>query len=133
LKVLRSDLNENRLGIEPSQYEQLCKTVDAVVHSRPMSNIMGYTKSSLKDNVVGTENVLEFALAGKNRISTLYLDTEYGSGDIPGKEYLVFNRVTAMTRARNDHLYIKSKFEAEKRVLAYRARGLNASIYRREI
>jgi amino acid adenylation domain-containing protein/thioester reductase-like protein/non-ribosomal peptide synthase protein (TIGR01720 family) len=130
LEVLRSDLSEDRLGIEPSQYEKLCKTVDAVVHSAANVKHYGVYEEFFKDNVIGTENVLEFALAGKNKDFHFISTLSTGSGDIPGKEYLVFTEYSHDQGQETNHLYIKSKFEAEQRVLAYRAKGLNASIYR---
>jgi thioester reductase-like protein/non-ribosomal peptide synthase protein (TIGR01720 family) len=130
LVVLMSDLSEDQLGIDRSQYEKLCKTVDAVVHSAANVKHYGVYEEFLKDNVEGTERVLEFAAAGKNKDFHFISTLNTGSGDIPGKEYMVFTEYCHDQGQESNQLYIKSKFEAEKRVLAYRAKGLNASIYR---
>jgi thioester reductase-like protein len=130
LVVLRSDLSEDQLGIDHSQYEKLCKTVDAIVHSAANVKHYGFYREFFKDNVEGTERVLEFAVSGKNKDFHFISTLNTGSGDIPGKEYMVFTEYCHDEGQETNHLYIKSKFEAEKRVLAYRAKGLNASIYR---
>jgi thioester reductase-like protein len=130
LVVLRSDLSENQLGIDPSQYEKLCKAVDAVVHSAANVKHYGVYEDFFKDNVKATENVLKFALSGKNKDFHFISTLSTGSGDIPGKEYMVFTEYCHDQGQETDHFYIKSKFAAEKKVLAYRAKGLNASIYR---
>jgi amino acid adenylation domain-containing protein/thioester reductase-like protein/non-ribosomal peptide synthase protein (TIGR01720 family) len=130
LKVLRSDLSEDQLGINQSQYEKLGKIVDAVVHSAANVKHYGVYEEFFKDNVEGTERLLEFAISGKNKDFHFVSTLSTGSGDIPGKEYLVFTEYCHDEGQESNHFYIKSKFEAEKRVLAYRAKGLNASIYR---
>lgn len=129
LNVLRSDLSEEMLGIDEEQYEKLCMKVDAVVH--PAANVKhhGSYEELEKDNVLGTQQLLELAMQGKEKdfhyISTL--DT--GRGDIPGQEYNVFTEFSLDDGQRTEQIYIRSKFEAEQRVLAYRE-NLNASIYR---
>jgi amino acid adenylation domain-containing protein/thioester reductase-like protein/non-ribosomal peptide synthase protein (TIGR01720 family) len=130
LVVLRSDLREDRLGIDHSQYEKLCNSVDAVVHSAANVKHYGVYEEFFKDNVEATEGVLEFASAGKNKDFHFISTLNTGSGDIPGKEYMVFTEYCHDEGQETNHLYIKSKFAAEKRVLAYRAKGVNSSIYR---
>jgi thioester reductase-like protein len=123
-------LSEDQLGVDQSQYEKLCKTVDTVVHSAANVKHYGVYEEFFKDNVEATERVLEFASAGKNKDFHFISTLNTGSGDIPGKEYMVFTEYCHDEGQETNHLYIKSKFEAEKRVLAYRAKGLHASIYR---
>ncbi|MDQ1354446.1 MAG: hypothetical protein QG657_4755, partial [Acidobacteriota bacterium] len=128
--VLRSNLREELLGINKTQYKELCETVDVVVH--PAANVKhhGLYEDLYKDNVKGTENLLEFALTGKKKdfhyISTLSV----AFGNIPGIDYCLYTEYCLDVGQQIDQIYIRSKFEAEKRVLAYREKGLNTSIYR---
>ena len=130
LMVFRSDLSEPHLGMEDPQYEKLCQTAAAVVH--PAANVKhhGLYEELYRDNVQSTEHLLEFALTGKKKdfhyISTL----DVGYGKIPGKEYSVFSEYCHDVGQEIDHIYLRSKFTAEQRVLAYREKGLNSSIYR---
>ncbi len=130
LAVLKSELSEDNLALEDAQYEKLCKTVEAVVH--PAANVkhFGLYEELYKDNVLGTERLLEFSLTGKKKdfhyISTL--DTGYGN--VPGKDYLLFTEYCLDEGQEIDNIYLKSKFEAEKRVQDYRSKGVNGSIYR---
>jgi len=128
--VIRSNFREEQLGIDRAHYKELCEIVDAVVH--PAANVKhhGLYEDLYEDNVKGTENLLEFALTGKKKdfhyISTLSV----AFGNIPGIEYYLFTEYCHDVGQQIDQIYVRSKLEAEKRVLAYREKGLNTSIYR---
>jgi amino acid adenylation domain-containing protein/thioester reductase-like protein/non-ribosomal peptide synthase protein (TIGR01720 family) len=130
LVALKSELSEDKLALEDAQYEKLCETVETVVH--PAANVkhFGLYEELYKDNVLGTQRLLEFSLNGKKKdfhyVSTL--DTGYGN--IPGKDYLLFTEYCLDEGQEIDNIYLKSKFEAEKQVQDYRSKGVNGSIYR---
>ena len=128
--VLQSDLRKNQMGIDNAHYEELCNKVDAVVHSAANVKHYGLYEELYKDNVEVTERLLEFALTNKKKDFHFISTMDTGRGEIPGKEYLVFTEYSHDEGQQFKHLYMKSKFEAEKRILAYREKGLNASIYR---
>jgi len=78
---------------------------------------------------------LEFALIGKEKdfhyISTLSValfDMEIEENE--GKEDILITEYCHEMGQSYERVYTRSKLEAEKKVLSYRARGLNASIYR---
>jgi thioester reductase-like protein/non-ribosomal peptide synthase protein (TIGR01720 family) len=128
--IIKADLGHRQLGVDKEQYDKLCKTVDAVVH--PAANVKhhGLYEDLYRDNVVATENLLELALTGKKKDFHYVSTLDTGRGDIPGREYNFFTEYCHDVGQETDHIYIKSKLEAEKRVLAYREKGLNGSIYR---
>lgn len=128
--VMRADLGKERLGIDDAQYEKLCDTVDAVLH--PAANVKhhGLYEELHKDNVMATEYLLELSMTGKKKDFHYVSTLDVGLGNIPGKDYVLYTEFSHDVGQEIDHIYLKSKFEAEKRVLAYREKGLNGSIYR---
>ena len=130
LIVLKSDLREDDIGIDKSKFDELAGIVEAVVH--PAANVkhFGLYEEFHKDNVEATEMLLDFALNGKKKDFHFVSTMDTGRGDIPGKDYLLFTEYCHDEGQEIDAVYIKSKFEAEKRVLEYRKKGLNTSIHR---
>jgi thioester reductase-like protein len=130
ITFLAGDLRKDKLGLANGSYEKLCQQVDAVVH--PAANVKHYGlyEEFYKDNVQGTEELLEFALKGKKKDFHYVSTLDVGYGDIPGREHMVYTEYCHDVGQQCKHLYIKSKFEAEKKVVAYRQKGLHTSIYR---
>jgi amino acid adenylation domain-containing protein/thioester reductase-like protein len=128
--ILKSDLKEDHLGINESQYEKLCSSVDAVLHSAANVKHYGLYEEFYIDNVQATEQLLKFALTNKKKDFHFISTLDTGRGDIPDKDYLLYTEYCLDEGQESHNVYIKSKHEAEKRVLAYRKKGLNASIYR---
>jgi thioester reductase-like protein len=104
--------------------------VEVVVHSAANVKHYGAYEEFYQDNVLGTERLLEFALNQKKKDFHFVSTVDVGRGDIPGKDYLLFTEYCLDEGQQSPFVYGKSKFEAEKKVVAYREKGLNTSIYR---
>lgn len=130
LEILKGDLREDKLGMDPAQYEPLVEIVDLVVH--PAANVKHYGlyEELYKDNVKGTQQLLELALTGKNKDFYHISTPDVGRGRVPGKDYTFFTEYCHDLGQTSDNIYFRTKFEAEKKVLSYRTKGLNASIIR---
>ena len=130
LVVYKGDLRKERLGIPKERFEKLTGIVDTVVH--PAANVKHFGKYEefYKDNVEATERLLDFALSGIKKEFHFISTMDTGRGDIEGKPFLLFTEYCHDEGQRIEEVYIKSKFEAEKRVRSYRDKGLNTSIYR---
>jgi amino acid adenylation domain-containing protein/thioester reductase-like protein len=129
--VIKADLRKKQMGIEDDNlYKKLCKTVNCVVHSAANVKHYGAYEELYKDNVEGTERLLEFAVTGKKKDFHYISTISVGLGEIPGKETNVFTEYQHDVGQKTTLVYTKSKFEAERRVLAYREKGINTSIYR---
>ncbi|MGD2089379.1 MAG: amino acid adenylation domain-containing protein [Candidatus Aminicenantes bacterium] len=130
LNILVGDLRKDRLGIDWKQYEELSQHVEAVVHAAANVRHFGRYAGFYENNVKATENLLDFSLTGAKKdfhhISTMSV----GASKIIGKKSNLFTEFCHDIRQQPDNIYVKSKLEAEKKVLAYKERGLNASIYR---
>jgi thioester reductase-like protein len=130
LHVLCGDLRADQLGFEPDVYQRLAETLETIIH--PAANVKHYGlyDELAQDNVKGTQRLLQFAAQGKTK-SFHYISTlSVGQGDIPGKEYAVFTEFCHDVGQEPTHIYVKSKLEAERNVMEYRKKGLQASIYR---
>jgi len=128
--TLKADLSEENLGLEVHQYKEWCETIEAVVD--PAANVKhhGVYEELYRDNVKATEHLLEFAVTGKNKNFHYISTMDVGYGNIPGKDYILFTEYCHDVGQQIEQIYLKSKLEAEKRVLAYREKGINSSIYR---
>jgi len=130
IHVFPADLSRAGLGVPGEFYMTLAGTVDAVVHSAALVKHYGADDDFYKHNAAATRHVLDFAQAGKKK-DVHYISTiDTGRGRIPGRDYLVFTEYTPDMGQEIQHLYIKSKQQAEKLVLNSRAEGIAASIYR---
>ncbi|MCP5054395.1 MAG: amino acid adenylation domain-containing protein, partial [bacterium] len=130
LTVIRSDLSEHQLGMEESRYKELVELVDSVVHSAANVKHVGAYEDLYKDNVMATEGLLKLA-AVRKKADFHYVSTiSVGEGNIPGREYILYTEYCNDIGMEIDQIYLKSKFEAELKVLEYREKGVNGSIYR---
>jgi len=130
LHILQTDLRQDRLAIDGSRYDKLCELVDAVLHSAANVKHYGSYDEFFKDNVEITERMLEFSFKGKLKPFHFISTIDTGRGDVAGKDFLVFTEYVHDSGQKSDNVYLRSKLEAEKKVLEYRNKGLNASIYR---
>ncbi len=128
--MIRADLRSDQLGIDDQQYQSMCDTVECVVHPAARVKHFGDYEEFYKDNVEAAVRLLEFAFTGNKKDFHFISTIDTGSGDIPGREYLVFTEYCHDMGQQSQNVYIKSKFEAEKQVLAYREKGLNTFIHR---
>jgi amino acid adenylation domain-containing protein/thioester reductase-like protein len=128
--VVRGDIREDNLAIEPGEYEKMGETVDAVVHAAANVKHFGAYEDFYRDNVKGSERLLEFALAHKVRDFHYISTMNVCSGNKQENKCILYTEFTHDVGQEHDNVYVKSKFEAEKKVLAYRQKGLDTSIYR---
>jgi amino acid adenylation domain-containing protein/thioester reductase-like protein len=129
-EVVKGELREDYLGMDENQYQWLSERIETVVHAAADVRHFGVYSDFYETNVKGTERLLEFArthhLNDFHYISTLSV----GNGNIDHKPYILFSESSNDVGQRYENIYVKSKFEAEQKVLAARENGLSTSIYR---
>jgi len=127
-EVQKGDLTEENLGINPAEYRKLSEILDAIIHGAANVSHFGRYEDFHRTNVEGTERMLEFALTGKEKdfhyMSTITI------GLFPVLRETLFTEYYCDLGQTYDQVYRRSKFEAEKKVIAYREKGLNAQVYR---
>ncbi|WP_106768848.1 non-ribosomal peptide synthetase [Paenibacillus faecalis] len=130
IHVHAGDITKERLGLPEERYHELLQQVDAVFHSAANVKHYGSYADFELQNVTATQNLLDFAAEGKpkhmHHISTLGVAT----GIIEGRRYVDFTEYDLDLGQRFENYYAKTKFEAERLVMAARERGTVANIYR---
>jgi thioester reductase-like protein len=130
LHVVSGDITEQGLGLDMKQYGELSEKVDAVFHAAANVKHFGFYRDFYKTNVEGTERLLEFSLSAKEKDFHFISTMSVGSGNLVNREYRLFSEFCLNSGQNHGNPYVKSKYEAEQRVLSFRQRGLNAAIYR---
>ncbi|MDC0835285.1 thioester reductase domain-containing protein [Geitlerinema sp. CS-897] len=117
------------LGLSPTQFDNLAKTLDVVYHNGGSVNFL-YPYSVLKAaNVQGTHEVLRLACQAKVKpvhfISTVGVFSPIAYGDRD-----VVREGDALDRTEGLYGYTQSKWVAEKLIETARDRGLPVTIHR---
>jgi len=131
IKILCADLEKDMLGLDSKEYNDAAATVDAIIH--PAANVKHYGRYEdfYGPNVKAVKTFLEFAAAGKkkdfNHVSTISVS----AGSIPGLDCAVFTEDSCDIGQKSDNLYVQTKLEAEKLVIAAREKyGIRTNIFR---
>jgi amino acid adenylation domain-containing protein/thioester reductase-like protein len=130
LRVRAGDLGEPRFGWRPEEWEAHAAECDTVLHVGALVNFLFDYRAHRPANVLGTAEALRFALTGRvkpfHHVSTLgVLDRHAARQHEPLPEE--FDPGTAMWPLSG---YSRSKWVAERLVLAARAAGAPARVYR---
>lgn len=131
IKILCADLEKDMLGLGAKEYNAAAGAVEAIIHSAANVKHYGRYEDFYGPNVKAVENLLEFAAAGKkkdfNHVSTISVS----AGSIPGRDCAVFMEDSCDIGQKCDNLYVQTKLEAEKLVLAARQKyGIRTNIFR---
>ncbi|MBP7865647.1 MAG: amino acid adenylation domain-containing protein [Acidobacteria bacterium] len=130
LTVLAGDLPAERLGLAGNVYQRLAGEADAVLHAAADTRHLGEYAEFQRANVLSTRNLIRFARDGRPKDLHHVSTTSVSMGTYADRDAVLFTEFDADLGQRTDHVYIRSKQEAEKAVLAARSEGLSASIYR---
>mgnify|MGYP000932186569 FL=1 len=131
IKILCADLEKDMLGLDAKEYNDAAAVVDAIIH--PAANVKHYGRYEdfYGPNVKAVENLLEFAAAGKKKDFNHVSTVSVSAGSIPGRECAIFTEDSCDIGQKSDNLYIQTKLEAEKMVVAAREKyGIRANIFR---
>ena len=129
--VIEGDLSEEKFGISEKDYTFLQKTIDCIINTASNTRHYGSLSTFKKANIDTVQNLITFAKPAKILLNHISTTTVSGN-------YLVNNDLS-YTYTENDlyigqdyksNVYVYSKFEAEKLVLAAEENGLNANIFR---
>ncbi|MBI4860502.1 MAG: amino acid adenylation domain-containing protein [Candidatus Riflebacteria bacterium] len=130
LRVLAGDLGADRLGLSERWWQALGAGTDAIIHPAATVKHYGPYEEFHHHNVKAAANRLELARTGRpkamHHVSTLSVI----QGHAPGVRHLYLGEDDLDLGQRSDNYYVKTKVEAERLVLAARAEGLDARIYR---
>jgi amino acid adenylation domain-containing protein/thioester reductase-like protein len=114
--VLCGDIIKDRLGLNLASYNALTGSTNCIIHSAADTRHFGNYEDFHRANVKGTENLLEFAGSGKNVVFNHVSTISVGSGDVEGKEAVLFTEYHGDIGQRPESYYTMTKLEAEKLV-----------------
>lgn len=129
IEFVEGDVTLPKLGMDPAMWERLTGETDIIYHSAAVITLSGAEEETRAVNVQGTRNVLDFALACRERgvlDKVVHVSTVAVSGNRHGR---IFEDELDEGQAFNNP-YEKSKFEAEKAVAEFRSRGLPILVVR---
>ena len=128
--VVPGDLKAENLGLEQAAYQKLAGEVDAIVNAAANVRHYGHYDQFYEDNVQTVINLIVFARQSQTKGFAHVSTTSVGSGTIPGVANMVFTEDDCDLGQQIDNYYVKTKWLAEKEVIAAREEGINTSIYR---
>lgn len=129
IQVITGDLEAERLGMEPSQYDIISSQIDVVYHVGAAVNF-AYSYRDLKaSNVEGTKRILDFSCNKKMKKVNFISTTSVFDN------YLDESEIAENTPLKSENIdkllgYSQSKIAAEKIVNDAREQGLVIDIYR---
>ncbi len=134
--VLCGDFTENHFALSDKEYQDLTSKIDTVVNSVASVKHYGSYQYFEKTNVTTVENMIDFCKESNAKlihISTTSVagndfDTEMSVADY-SKEINYTEHDFYIDQPR-DNVYVRSKFEAERKVLIAMQNGLQANIMR---
>ncbi|MGM9979487.1 MAG: amino acid adenylation domain-containing protein [Clostridium sp.] len=130
VRVINGDLSKTIFGLDEKYYSDLSKSIDCIIHAAANTNHYGIYEEFYKDNVVTTENLVNFALINKTKDFNYISTISVGSGKIDENNYFVFTEEDYDVGQKFKSYYDKSKFEAENVVRDAIKKGLNVKVFR---
>jgi amino acid adenylation domain-containing protein/thioester reductase-like protein len=131
ITVLNGDIREKGFGLSKEDSEMLAEETAIVIHCAALVKHYGSYADFEKVNVGGTEQIIDFCKEfGKH---LYYVSTISVSGNymLNGQQKNTFSEQDLyIGQDYKNNVYIRSKFEAECRVLQAKSEGLEATILR---
>jgi len=127
--VIPGDLGEPRFGLDEAGFGALAERVDAIHHNGALVNFAYAYETCRAPNVLGTLWILRLACHGSRVVPVHYVST------IAVYSHAYAGRVVAPQDVPEDHTrldmgYSRSKWVAERLVMAARERGMPIAVYR---
>lgn len=128
--VINGDFTKEHLGLSCNLYNNLCTNIKFIINSAAIVKHLGNYSNFEKTNVLSVQNLINVCKDMKNchlvHISTLSIA---GSNDPNGTSSFT-EKDLFINQNISDNIYIRTKFEAEKLLLAEHQKGLPITIFR---
>ncbi|MGW0535258.1 amino acid adenylation domain-containing protein [Streptomyces sp. NPDC003032] len=127
--VHAADLAEPGLGLDPAAYTRLSREVEAVYHLASDTRLFGDRASFDRQNTEPVRALIRLASEGRPK-DLHYASTLAVCGSAPEGEPTVFSEDSLNIGQRFLNEYERSKYDAERLVHAFAARGGGGFVYR---
>ncbi len=131
ITILNGDIREKGFGLSEADSKMLAEEVAIVIHCAALVKHYGSYSDFKKVNVGGTEQIIDFCKEFSKHL--YYVSTISVSGNymLNGRQKNTFSEKDLyIGQDYKNNVYIRSKFEAECRVLEAKSEGLEATILR---
>ena len=112
IEVIEGDVSLDKFGLKDSEYERLAKKTSHIIHCAAAARFDLELQDARKTNVMGTENILNFARKCERLERIDYIGTAYVAGRRKG----IIKEDELDKGQQHNNTYETSKFEAEKLV-----------------
>ena len=129
LEVLAADLTQERAGLPEPQWQRLGEQVDAILHSAANVRHYGRYEEFYASNTLSTKHLLELATIG-TRADFHYISTTSTGQGVTDAPFALYTEYDLEIGQKPGNIYVQTKLEAERLVVAARSQGLNCCIYR---
>lgn len=130
IHFVEGDIESKYLGFSNSNYDYLVNNIDIIINAAANVNHFVTEESSYNTNVKSIHNLISFA-KDKNKKEIHHMSTiSIASGSIEDKDSSTFSEYDVDISQKPNNIYIDSKIEAEKLLIAYREEGIETNIYR---
>ncbi|MEW6380878.1 MAG: SDR family oxidoreductase [bacterium] len=132
IEIVEGSITQPNLGMSNEQSQRLAEEITSIFHSAALCDFNVPYEKIEKVNVTGTQNLLNFALmcrSNKSFEAVNHISTIAVSGTYQG----TFFEDSLDVGQSFKNTYEQTKFEAEKLIHVYRAKGLNINIFRPSI
>lgn len=131
MTIITGDLLQENFNLNEQIYNSICSKIDCVFSSAAIVKHFGDEKIFYNTNVLGTQKIIDFCV--ENNVPLHYVSTlsVSGFGLVQTPSCNFTENDFYIKQNYKDNIYVKTKFEAEGRILtACKNNNLNASIYR---
>lgn len=128
--IVNGDIEKPLLGLSASDYSKLANKIDCVIHAAALVKHYGESDKFYSANVQATIHLLEFSKLARQNIFH-YISTNSVLNYSKQKNTTTFTEFDdPLDVPLPEHIYVKTKLQAECEVIKYRQYGVSSSIYR---
>ncbi|PTJ83802.1 hypothetical protein BU055_06945 [Staphylococcus succinus] len=130
IHIVEGNIEADHLGIADDTYQALAHDIDIIVNAAANVNHFATKGASYGANVVGIEQLLQFAQDDNPKEIHHMSTISIASGKVENKAQLTFTEHDIDIGQKPNNVYLDSKIAAEKLLIASRDKGVNTNIYR---
>lgn len=131
IHIVKGDLSKPMLDLSEPDYNALRRKIHTVVHAAANVRHYGDYAELFRDNVQSVDELIRFCKESEIRLFHCSTTSVIGSGDnLSSEKGTVFYESSLNVGQNLDHVYIRSKYEAERHILEAIKDGLHGCILR---
>ncbi|MEB6044601.1 non-ribosomal peptide synthase/polyketide synthase [Staphylococcus pseudoxylosus] len=130
IHIIEGNIELEKLGMTSETYESLSQKIDMIVNAAANVSHFATTDASYGANVGGIEQLIQFAKYNQSKEIHHMSTISIASGKVEDKAQLTFSEHDLDLGQVMNNVYLDTKIEAEKVLIASREQGVETNIYR---